>query len=546
MNFRKRLQQQSVYWYGAMAVMVLFAVFQLATINQYGVSWDEKDEHLLANALMQYIETGNVSEITLTGYPDLRHYGSSTPFLMMLCSVVSRQFLGLNVASANHLYIVLLGVVTLVATYLWSRRVFGKRVALWSILFLALFPQFIAHAQYNPKDIPQTAYIALTYYFFYRCYHDRKFIFALLAGVVYGIALSTVVSVLIALPIFFGSYVLFILFQDPVYRRADWKQYLGKDAVLFLVFAATAALTMYATWPLMWTEPTIFMDAVRLFQHHDWNGTVLYLGTVSYAAELPWHYAPLYLFIVTPLSTIIFFVFGLVYAGKQVFKRVHLSAAHQEMTGTVTVHLTAVFRYGSLLLWALIPLAVFMLPGAVNYDGIRHFFMAIPPLMILAGIGLHAVIERLASLSVPYKRVLPIAIICVFLFSIGAQIVQIHPYEGSYMNEIVRTVIPKHVEDFFEVEYWGPSYREGVKWLNANASQKSRVCIPFAPHLIDAYHTRKDLSFGCDQPYSYVMYFTRGGKRNTPQELTDHVDQARLVYTISRQGADYLYIYETK
>ena len=120
------------------------------------------------------------------------------------------------------------------------------------------------------------------------------------------------------------------------------------------------------------------------------------------------------------------------------------------------------------------------------------------------------------------------------------EIVRVHPYEGSYFNEGVRFFIPENIENFFEVEYWGVTYRQGINWLNENAEPNSTICAPIAGHLIQYYDTRNDLTFSkkCSKDKDYKMFFTR---KKWPYRGTSRLSPS---FKISRYNSDLLYIYK--
>ena len=177
-----------------------------------------------------------------------------------------------------------------------------------------------------------------------------------------------------------------------------------------------------------------------------------------------------------------------------------------------------------------------MKPGIIIYDGIRHFFLIIPAMMLIAALGLCWLFDFLR-----YKSYEVISC-CLLLLIIVPQIVMMHPYEGSYVNEVTRLVIPEHVENYFEVEYWGLTYKEGVHWLNTYARTDAIVCVPLSPHLIPFYQTRKDIRFGCHKDSDYMMFFTRNYHYLIPHYVT--LLTSEPIYTIERYHSDLLYIYE--
>ena len=540
----KIIKSRYLYIFLSVAVIIISFTFSLFTMNQYGVTWDEQNERQLVDAYSRYFETGNKEEIALPDNPELRHYGTATPFLITYTSKISQKLIGLNTPSANHLFIVFSGLILLIGTFLIARLLFNPEVAFYSVLFLSLFPHFIANTQYNPKDVPIAAWITISFFCFCQFIYKKRYLYAILAGIFMGVALATVVSAIISIPIFFVTYLSFLFFHERIYKDTNWKEYLFRDSILFLVFIVVTIFVLFVCWPVLWTEPGMFFSAIQLFQHHTWNGLVLFNGHFILASEMPWYYAPQAILMSLPILVDILGVFGVFYC----LRKIILSVKTLIKSTCINPECPSLlFSISTILLWALIPIAIFVLPGAVNYDGIRHFFMVFPPLIILAAVGMSIIMTDLRNLFLNYRVSYFVSILFLLLVSSSLLIenIRIFPYGGSYYNELVRLIIPAHIENIFEAEYWGAPYREGVQWLNLNAQLDSTICVPVAAHLIGEYKIRTDLklNFNCDQPFDYIMYITRGGVERTPIQIQKQ--SMTIVYKISRQNSDYLYIYKS-
>jgi len=246
----------------------------------------------------------------------------------------------------------------------------------------------------------------------------------------------------------------------------------------------------------------------------------MYLGSVYPEGNLPWHYAPMYLAMTTPVAALLFFAGGLYLSLRYIAKKERL------LESLIVV------------LWLFIPLLLEMNPGTFKYDGMRHFFICVPAIAIIAGIGLWkatAIVSR-------YGRYLPVLLAAIVFLTLIREVEIIHPYEGSYFNEAVRFSIPAHLEEYFDFDYWGAPYKQGVDWLNDNARHGSRICVPVAGHLIKFYDLRGDLTAGCGNDSDYVMQIT--GKFFMPDDFWSNMTREyTLVHRISRYDSDLLVIY---
>lgn len=69
-------------------------------------------------------------------------------------------------------------------------------------------------------------------------------------------------------------------------------------------------------WPYQCENPMgNFMAALRSFGHYAKPMEVFYLGRFVAIQDLPWHYAPVWLFITSPLPYVVLFSIGLIRLG---------------------------------------------------------------------------------------------------------------------------------------------------------------------------------------------------------------------------------------
>ncbi|HEX9189608.1 MAG TPA: hypothetical protein VGB87_21215, partial [Vicinamibacteria bacterium] len=137
-----------------------------------------------------------------------------------------------------------------------------------------------------------------------------------------------------------------------------------------------------------------------------------------------------------------------------------------------------------LLAWSAVPVLRATAPGAVNFDGIRHFLEFLPAAALLAGIGAVALVRR-----VPEGRRRGAAAVALALavgVNVGEALVRYHPYEMLYFNRLVGGLAgAARVHGFPEAtDYWGSSYREGMAWLSAHVEPGGALYVPVFPHIV--------------------------------------------------------------
>jgi hypothetical protein len=285
---------------------------------------------------------------------------------------------------------------------------------------------------------------------------------------------------------------------------------------------------------------------VDYFLHHGWPGQVLYFGQIYLPTELPWHYGPLLLAMTTPLAVFLLFgagVFRIIRQNITLWRdRQSYQVENQELFSN---RQAVVFFAGMLFLsWIFFRLLLSVMPGAVRYDGIRHFLPLLPAISVIAAIGLSAFMESILQCCGKWSKSLKNGILAAILLSLIWEFSTAYPFGDSYFNEGTRIIMGPHLEKVIEVEYWGPSYRQGVRWLNQNAAENAQVCVPLADHLLQFYPIRSDIQFQCDLGANYLMFITRYAYLPANLDEIFRYSQLKPVYRISRQGSDLLLIYK--
>lgn len=504
-------------------VFLPFLIFQLITFTDYGMHWDEGFQIHLGQATLDFIQ-GKTKTIELAK-DDLIYYGSFFEVFNLISANFLIANLGLAYIDAFHVLTFLAVLSGFALLFLFAKKLFSLDAAFYSLFFLLLHPRFLAHGHYNSKDIPIAVFSLISFFFLYKTAVEKKLVNPVLAGLFTGLTLALQVTTMQILLVYFSAYITYLLFLKTIgltNLRQAIKTIISKWGIFFLVLIATT----YLFWPALWLKPSHFFDSITYFLNHGWPGSVLYFGKVYKGAEVPWHYPFVYILITTPIITLICLAFGF----NQALKNIRRKEKSLE--------------YLLLLSWLFIPLLIASKPGTVKYDGVRHFLIVLPPLAVLAGIGLTQVLNTLRKRLPKNYQVLTLSLLLISSAWLLYDSILISPYGGSYFNQGLRLFIPENIENVLEIEYWGTTYRSGVEWLNQYAGKNSSFCAPIAPHLIQFYPRREDLKFQCGQDTDYLMFFTR--KAVLPANLAQKSASIEPVFKISRYHSDLLYIYKVR
>lgn len=494
--------------------LLLFLIFNLATLSDYGATWDEAAGQHIGKVALDLFSGGAHDEKLLGG--DLIFYGPFFEYLNLIFGKAFFESFNLSYVDAFHVLIVFSGALALWFLFQLASLIWKERVAFSSAVFLAFFPHFIAHSHYNPKEIPLLALFLGTSYFLYQAFILRKKKSIFWAGIILGMGMAVRADIILVLPIFFFPYLVSV-FLEKKYSFPIFKEDLKNVGILIL---GSLAVT-FLLWPTLWRHPEIFFESFIYFSHHGWNGQVLYFGNLYGGRDLPWHYAIFSVLASVPVVIEILFTLGAII----LFLRLRKKESFPAMF---------------LSLWLLVRIGVALLPGAVRYDGARHYFFSFSAFFVFSALGMDWIIEK-------FKNNFKIIALSAFLLllSLLRENILGYPFGGSYFNEMVRAKYPENLDRKFDLEYWGASVRQGALWLNEKAEPNSSFCLPVASHLLQFYLFRQDLAFNCENP-DYLMFFTRWAYLPGNLDEIFHFSSREPVFRLSVPGGDILYIFRLK
>lgn len=281
---------------------------------------------------------------------------------------------------------------------------------------------------------------------------------------------------------------------------------LGKQAVFPLViYAVIAIVTMYLTWPYLWTNPIgHFVESARVMSQYPWQGRVLFNGAEYASTQLPYSYLPVLLGIQLTEPVWALTLLGL-------FAAVIGRKEKRELVAWTVV-------------WFVIPLVGFIVTHSSLYDNFRQIFFILPPVFMLAGV----VFEKIKNV----KWQVALMVLCLLPGIVDA--IHLHPYEYIYYNRFVGGV--SGVFRKYELDYWGTSYREAADYINVVAPERATVWVDGPTHIFNLY-VRDDIKVYSDYEvarashYDYVVSTSRYNL-----DLTSYPD-AKVIHVIERDGA---------
>lgn len=326
--------------------------------------------------------------------------------------------------------------------YALARRLTGSHWwALGTVVCLTLSPRMFAHAFYNPKDIPTFAFFTLGVLLLARLMEKRSALRVVLFGLVTGFAISLRPFSLL-LPAF-----------AALWFGLDWLRAPAREkrptALWGLATLAAVLLLTIVVWPRLWSDP-IGGLAGAIFDNTSRSDEGFYLGT-HYDTRFPWHYLPVWMVLTVPLAYSALFLSGLGFAAWELrrpkrflFERPLLLVA---------------------LLWIGLPVLAKMLGRIGLFDEWRHLLFIYSAFLLIAVFGAKRLWETLGT----WPRRIAVALVALNMAATLVWMVRWHPFEYLYFS-----VPSALVKGEMEMDYWGLSYVEGLRWIAAN-DQSARI-----------------------------------------------------------------------
>ncbi|WP_303309533.1 hypothetical protein [Hymenobacter sp. BT730] len=428
--------------------------------KDYGVSWDESidRENGIVNAkyiLAQVAPRWTGQQAIFAHVPEFatleeRDHGVLFHLPLAFMEVFWPGIDSRTYYLVRHFCIFLTFVLGLWSVYKLALVRFGSwQLGLLASTLLLLSPRFFADAFSNGKDLVFLGFFTFGVYTLVSLLQRPTLTRATLHGLATAMATDVRIlgSLLVALSL--GMFLLEAFFGPPENaRRVQLVKTLGWYVVV-------AAVLTVAGWPFLWEGPLDnFILAFNNMKHFRVDGYVLYLGEKVQTTHLPWHYAPLWILITTPIAYSVAFLIGISTYMYTLGRR--LIPTLRTAGGRIDLLLSA---------WFFIPLFMVIVLGSVIYDGWRHLYFIYPAFLLLAVRGAYGIWQ----LSRQYFLVKRLALLAAVLAVAEAgytlaRMIQAHPNQQVYYSFLSS----REAEQLFEGDYWGLSYRKGLEWILAN------------------------------------------------------------------------------
>lgn len=451
------MPQSKIFRRFTFTLFAVFGIFVALTFDHHGISNDEEVQHIYGRLLLDFYSSGFTNQDAFK-YRNLYLYGG----FFDLIAATLEHILPIWVWDMRHLFSALLGFMGILGTYKIAHLLGGERAGFLAAFLLILTGAWSGAMFTHTKDIPFATFMVWALYYTARvalALPKPSPSLSLKLGIAIGGALGIRIGGAFAV-----IYLLLVLalagwLYASTLRKRLW--FWGNAINSLLPAAAIAFALMAVFWPWSVMGPDHLLKAAKAFSHFAFNMFTIINGEVMNIGEVPRSYLPAYLLVRLPEV----FLLGLI-----------------GLLLTATVNLRKfdwksplALAWVAVIIAALFPLIFVMFDKPALYNGVRHFTFVIPPLAILAAIGLSASWEMLDGL--PKLRIGLTAACTLLALNTVHTLIRLHPYEYVYYNHLAGRLAT--AETKWEGDYWSSSLRKAAGILESGVPAEDGRNVPY-------------------------------------------------------------------
>jgi len=431
----------------ALPLLLLLTGAVLLNFKDYGISNDEEVQNVYGRLLLSFYKSG-FTDWSAFHYKNLFLYGG----LFDLVAALIDPLLSYGEYEERHLLSGLIGVLGIAGAWRLARYLGGPRAGWLAALMLGSAAMWFGAMFNHTKDVPFAA--AMTWWLYYTCRfvddlpRPRWGTVALL-GLTAGLAFGLRIMAALGVAYLVIGVAIHLAATARTLPRAAWVAD-SRHVLLRLVPAGLIAYALMAVfWPWAVLSPLNPLKALAEFRNFTFDIDSIVAGAKCKMFAPPSHYLPTYLAIKLPESVI----FGLAALG---------IGAWTERQRLLNAERQVQIRFGLVLAAAFLPVLYNVLVRPPIYNGVRHYMFVIPPLIVLAAIGIDRLMTRVAD--APVARFGVRAALAGLIGWSALSVVTLHPHQYVFYNAFVGGL--PGANDRYVMDYWANTTRELTLALN--------------------------------------------------------------------------------
>lgn len=435
--------------YDAATVILIAALVVLAflTFKEYAISNDEPVQHHYGELILRYYGS-DFRDRSVFSLDNLYLYGG----LFDIIAVGLSHLLPFDPYELRHILCALIGIGGIGAAAATARLIAGQRAGLIAAIALSVCGVWYGTMFNHTKDIPFGAAMMGATLFLIRLTRSLPRLraydiaaFGLLAGAALGMRV-------LGLLLFIYAGFAIVLYMPRPWRsqgRTHW-HFIAESSLRLAPALLLAYVVMVLAWPWAALAPLNPIRGLFAFSEFHYPIRTVLDGRVYEMAHVPRLYVPTYILIRVPLLTLSGAVLGTAFA---LMPRLGAASMRARQRDVALIALTVIF-----------PLACQVIWDGPAFTGLRHFLFVIPPLAVLAGVGLDAAATALLARSRLAAFGAFTAISACFLWN-ALTLVELHPYEYLFYNPLVGGL--QGASRRYVLDYWFDSMPEAIHELEA-------------------------------------------------------------------------------
>ncbi len=375
----------------------------------------------------------------------------------------------------------------------WTKKEFGKEVALLTLTFFSFSPNFLAHGRLVTTDVGITLGVLLATYFWLKFLKNPSKKNVILAGIVFGISILVKFSAVLVIPLFTIITIIYsLLKRENLLKYLFLSVLVGVIGVIFVILPVyqfhilnypperqlSDTITILKSFPMeslknpciwMADKPIIralghyFLGLLMAIQRTSFGNTVYFMNMIS--ASGWWYYFPIVYVLKVPLSFHILTLISLLSTIFFIGKPFWIDTLNR-LKNCILNHFTEF----SMIVFLIIYWAT-SISGNLNI-GLRHILPTFPFTYVLVSLGLISVIKKIKRPVFKKTGILTIALLLSwYIFSSLSS----YPYYLSYFNEIAsgsnngyKYVVDSNYD-------WGQDLKRLAQWLEEKGVKKIKV-----------------------------------------------------------------------
>ena len=442
------------------SLMFLIGILQ---VNDYGVSSDSNDQRhsgfIELNHIGQKILPSITKKLTVgKEYASFDNkdykekysgqiFNTTAGFIEVILKIKEERN---KFLLRQYIYFITFFLCMIVFYKLCNHRFKNWKIALLGVIFLYLSPRIFAYSFSDPKDIPFMSLLVFSIFFGLKFFDKISIKNGIIFGFINGLVISGVrIYGLVSPMLIYPSIILYLIITKQM----------KLEKILSIIFSIIVTILFTILFkPYLWDAPLEnFLNTLKYLGEFGeiWQIQNLFLGKIILAENVPWYYSLYWITITTPITYTILFLVGLFAFIKKFIKNTKIKFYEKEF-------------YFDIIFLALIfgPLIGTMILKSGSFNSWRHLFFIYPYIIIFS---LHGY-RYLSKILIEKKNILKTQNLLIFLtiFYLIFWNIKNHPHQYAYFNFIAG----KDVHKRFDVDYWGLSYAENLKYILKNDNRE--------------------------------------------------------------------------